>query len=96
MQTTGGVSIIRTLYIDNQTRNPKVKGINEFVNNVVSLSLRMSVLMVVDVEFCRFTTGVEVEVTSLEILTARHKPISSTTFSSGEIMRLVLAPFYRD
>ncbi|KAJ8519466.1 hypothetical protein ONZ45_g3576 [Pleurotus djamor] len=35
MQTTGGVSIIRTLYIDNQTRNPKVKGINEFVNNVV-------------------------------------------------------------
>lgn len=94
MQTTGGVSIIRTLYIDNQTRNPKVKGVNEFVNNVVSLSLRMSVLMVV--EFCRFTTGVEVEVTSLEILTARHKPISSTTFSSGEIMRLVLAPFYRD
>ncbi|KDQ33460.1 polysaccharide lyase family 1 protein [Pleurotus ostreatus PC15] len=35
MQTTGGVSIIRTLYIDNQTRNPKVKGVNEFVNNVV-------------------------------------------------------------
>ncbi|KAJ3574831.1 hypothetical protein NP233_g1498 [Leucocoprinus birnbaumii] len=35
MQSTGGVSIIRTLYIDNQTRNPKVKGINEFVNNVV-------------------------------------------------------------
>lgn len=35
MQTTGGVSIIRTLYIDNKTRNPKVKGINEFVNNVV-------------------------------------------------------------
>ncbi|PFH54214.1 polysaccharide lyase family 1 protein [Amanita thiersii Skay4041] len=34
-QTDGGVSIIRTLYIDNQTRNPKVKGVNEFVNNVV-------------------------------------------------------------
>ncbi|KAK7449823.1 hypothetical protein VKT23_013299 [Stygiomarasmius scandens] len=35
MQSTGGVSIFRTLYIDNQTRNPKVKGINEFTNNVV-------------------------------------------------------------
>ncbi|KXN92219.1 putative pectate lyase C [Leucoagaricus sp. SymC.cos] len=35
MQTDGGVSIIRTLYIDNKTRNPKVKGVNEFVNNVV-------------------------------------------------------------
>ncbi|KAF8761017.1 Pectate lyase [Rhizoctonia solani] len=36
MQTnTGGVSIIRSLYIDNKTRNPKVKGVNEFVNNVV-------------------------------------------------------------
>lgn len=35
IQTDGGVSIIRTLYIDNHTRNPKVKGKNEFVNNVV-------------------------------------------------------------
>ncbi|CAE6507039.1 unnamed protein product [Rhizoctonia solani] len=36
MQTdTGGVSIIRSLYIDNKTRNPKVKGVNEFINNVV-------------------------------------------------------------
>lgn len=35
IQTDGGVSIIRTLYIDNQTRNPKVKGVNEFINNVV-------------------------------------------------------------
>ncbi|THV07986.1 pectin lyase-like protein [Dendrothele bispora CBS 962.96] len=35
MQTTGGVSIFRTLYIDNQTRNPKVKGVNDFTNNVV-------------------------------------------------------------
>ncbi|TDL18951.1 pectin lyase-like protein [Rickenella mellea] len=33
--STGGVSIIRSLYIDNKTRNPKVKGVNEFVNNVV-------------------------------------------------------------
>lgn len=35
IQTSGGVSIFRTLYIDNQTRNPKVKGVNDFTNNVV-------------------------------------------------------------
>ncbi|KAK0210869.1 pectin lyase-like protein [Desarmillaria ectypa] len=35
IQTDGGVSILRSLYIDNQTRNPKVKGVNDFVNNVV-------------------------------------------------------------
>ena len=35
IQTAGGVSILRTLYIDNHTRNPKVKGANQFVNNVV-------------------------------------------------------------
>jgi autotransporter-associated beta strand protein len=35
IQTSGGVSILRSLYIDNDTRNPKVKGVNEFVNNVV-------------------------------------------------------------
>lgn len=31
----GKVSLIRDLYISNKTRNPKVKGKNEFVNNVV-------------------------------------------------------------
>ncbi|MDZ7923737.1 MAG: malectin domain-containing carbohydrate-binding protein [Marinagarivorans sp.] len=31
----GGASIIRTLYIDNQTRNPKARGVLQFVNNVV-------------------------------------------------------------
>ncbi len=31
----GKVSLIRNLYISNKTRNPKVKGVNEFVNNVV-------------------------------------------------------------
>jgi autotransporter-associated beta strand protein len=35
IQTPGGVSILRCLYIDNDTRNPKVKFVNEFVNNVV-------------------------------------------------------------
>ena len=35
IQTPGGVSILRCLYIDNDTRNPKVKFVNEFVNNLV-------------------------------------------------------------
>ncbi|MDD3431622.1 MAG: Por secretion system protein, partial [Bacteroidales bacterium] len=35
VQTNGGVSLFRNLYIENKTRNPKVKGLNQFVNNVV-------------------------------------------------------------
>ena len=35
IQTDGGVSILRSLYIDNHTRNPKVKGTNEYINNVI-------------------------------------------------------------
>ncbi len=35
MQPGGGVSIFRTLYIDNWMRNPKIKGINDYRNNVV-------------------------------------------------------------
>jgi autotransporter-associated beta strand protein len=35
MQTSGGVSIFRCLYIDNWMRNPKVKGVNDYQNNVV-------------------------------------------------------------
>lgn len=35
MQTNGGVSIFRTLYADNYMRNPKVKGVNDYINNVV-------------------------------------------------------------
>ena len=31
----GKVSLLQNLYISNKTRNPKVKGVNEFVNNVV-------------------------------------------------------------
>lgn len=34
-QPAGGISLMRNLYIDNKTRNPKVKGVNEFTNNVV-------------------------------------------------------------
>jgi len=35
IQTVGGSSIIGCLYIDNETRNPKVKGLNQFINNVI-------------------------------------------------------------
>ncbi len=35
LQTDGGVTIYRNLYIENKTRNPKVKGLNQYVNNVV-------------------------------------------------------------
>lgn len=31
----GGISLLRNLYIDNNTRNPKVNGVNQFVNNVI-------------------------------------------------------------
>jgi len=35
MQTSGGVSVFRCLYADNWMRNPKVKGVHDFTNNVV-------------------------------------------------------------
>ncbi|KAI1482327.1 polysaccharide lyase family 1 protein [Daldinia eschscholtzii] len=35
MQSDFGISLFRNLYIDNKTRNPKVKGMNDFQNNVV-------------------------------------------------------------
>ncbi|KAK3293771.1 fibronectin [Chaetomium fimeti] len=35
METDGGISLFRNLYIDNKTRNPKVKGVNDFQNNVI-------------------------------------------------------------
>ena len=34
-QSNGGVTLYRNLYIENKTRNPKVKGICQFVNNVL-------------------------------------------------------------
>jgi pectate lyase len=30
-----GITLFRNLYIDNKTRNPKVKGLNQFVDNVI-------------------------------------------------------------
>ena len=35
IQTTGGISLLKNLYINNHTRNPKVKGKNQFVNNII-------------------------------------------------------------
>lgn len=35
IQTNGGVTLFRNLYIENKTRNPKVKGLNQYINNVV-------------------------------------------------------------
>lgn len=35
IQTNGGVTLYKNLYIDNKTRNPKVKGLNQYINNVV-------------------------------------------------------------
>ena len=35
IQTIGGVTLYRNLYVENKTRNPKVKGLNQYVNNVV-------------------------------------------------------------
>ena len=35
IQTEGGVTLFRNLYIENKTRNPKVKHLNQFINNVV-------------------------------------------------------------
>lgn len=46
METDGGISLFRNLYIDNKTRNPKVKGVNDFQNNVGFFSFpRVSVKM---------------------------------------------------
>lgn len=35
IQTDGGVTLYRNLYVDNDTRNNKIKGVNQYVNNVV-------------------------------------------------------------
>ncbi|MFC0875691.1 autotransporter-associated beta strand repeat-containing protein [Saccharicrinis sp. FJH2] len=35
IQTGGGVTLYRNLYVDNSTRNNKVKGVSQYVNNVV-------------------------------------------------------------
>ena len=35
IQTDGGVTLYRNLYADNGTRNNKVKGVNQYVNNIV-------------------------------------------------------------
>jgi hypothetical protein len=45
IQSDYGISMFRNLYIDNKTRNPKVKGVNDFQNNVCILQSNPSGLM---------------------------------------------------
>lgn len=82
IQTDGGVSILRTLYIDNNTRNPKVKGVNEFINNVVGINLQSLLCL----NITRYTTGAEVEDISLGTPMAHPKLISLEMFSSGMLV----------
>jgi hypothetical protein len=35
MESNTGISIFRSLYIDHKTRNPKVKGRNDYINNLI-------------------------------------------------------------
>lgn len=35
IQTAGGVTLYRNFYVDNSTRNAKIKGVNQYVNNIV-------------------------------------------------------------
>jgi len=35
IQTNGGVTLYRNIYVDNGTRNNKIKGVNQYVNNIV-------------------------------------------------------------
>ncbi|MBS2099460.1 autotransporter-associated beta strand repeat-containing protein [Carboxylicivirga linearis] len=35
IQTNGGVTLYRNLYVDNDTRNCKIKGVNQYANNMV-------------------------------------------------------------
>jgi hypothetical protein len=83
MQSDFGISLFRNLYIDNKTRNPKVKGVNDFQNNVshCDWSPNNSSLLTPDV-LRSFITGV-VEVVILQVIVmARATPTSSTTTSS--------------
>lgn len=48
MQSDYGISLFRSLYADNKTRNPKVKGMNDFQYNVSDVS-RQSGLLLSDV-----------------------------------------------
>ena len=35
IQTNGGVTLYRNMYVNNDTRNNKIKGVNQYVNNIV-------------------------------------------------------------
>lgn len=88
METDGGISLFRNLYIDNKTRNPKVKGVNDFQNNVSHAISTRLVISIPLTSACRLsTTGVAVAATLLVTVQARAMPTSSTTTSF-----LALAP----
>lgn len=81
METNGGISLFRNLYVDNNTRNPKVKGVNDFQNNVSSLpSLRFAASNGNNSRSC--ITGAEAVVTSPVIARRPAVPTSSTTTTS--------------
>lgn len=85
MQSDFGISLFRNLYIDNKTRNPKVKGMNDFQNNVsfTKCAIGYSIDIPVTKQLIRsFTTGEVVVLTSLATVTVRAMPTSSTTILS--------------
>ncbi len=83
MQTDGGVSLFRNLYIDNKTRNPKVKGVNDFQNNV-RLTRNEHLRACYFLTSCTrlFTTGAAAAATSPATATGKAMRMSSTTISS--------------
>jgi pectate lyase len=46
IQTDGGVTLYRNLYVDNDTRNNKIKGVNQYVNNMVFVTYLKLLLIV--------------------------------------------------
>ena len=90
MQSDHGISLFRNLYIDNKTRNPKVKGMNDFQNNVSAWTRRKSITAT-DIYPRSYTTGVVVVDTLLETAMARAMPTSSiTTLSQDPVLALQL------
>lgn len=58
MQSDYGISLFRNLYIDNKTRNPKVKGMNDFQNNVSSIpAMSGDVLMLMELSLGHLQLG---------------------------------------
>ncbi len=78
IQTAGGVSILRSLYIDNDTRNPKVKGVMEFVNNVVCKARRSAAATQI-FTFTTRTTGMTATGTERSTVATFRLPLTART-----------------